>query len=189
MKIPIEISARHIHLSQKDAGILFGLDYQFTKLKDISQPEQYSTEEVIQITSVKDILDKVRIIMPFRQITQLELSKTDCIKLGIDAPVKMSGDLDNSVGGIKIIGPKGNITLNSGVIIAKRHLHIEPETAKELNIFDGQIISIKNQGERSITFHDVIVRSRRGQDKLSFMIDTDEANAAGVKNGDEGEVV
>lgn len=187
--VPIEISARHIHLSQNDADIIFGTNYIFTNLNNLSQPKQFATTETVDIIGPKKTISNVRIIAPVRSNTQLEISVTDSFTLGIKQPnVLLSGHLKNSSGGIIIKGPKGEINLKNGVIVAKRHLHIDPNTAKNLNISSGDIVSIKTQGERSIIFENVVVRSSEN-DKLSFQLDTDEANAANVKNGDKGIII
>lgn len=190
MKIPIEISARHIHLSQKDLDVLFGENYALQKEKDLSQPGQFASKETITIEGPKATIERVRIIAPVRAQTQLEISITDSYALGVSiTKPNLSGDLDDSVGDIKIIGPAGEVKLDKGVIVAKRHLHIEPELAKKLNIRYGDEISIETYGDRSIIFNNVIVRSTENVDALSFQLDTDEANAAGIKNGDLGELI
>ena len=114
---------------------------------------------------------------------------TDCIFLGVKAPVLISGNLDESTGGIAIKGPKGKVRLKKGLIVAQRHLHIEPLLAKKLSLKDGDKISIKIKGSRSITFHNVAVRSRLGLDKSGFQLDTDEGNAAGATNKIKGEII
>lgn len=184
MKVPIEISARHIHLSQKDHDVLFGKNYQLKEYKKISQPSQFSAQETVSVQGPKQTLQNVRIVGPIRLQTQLELSKTDAYNLGIDPLIRVSGDLQGTTGGVTIIGPNGQINLSSGIIIAQRHLHIEPELAEKFNLQHGQIISIKTSGQRSIVFNEVVIRSRQDQDSLALHLDTDEANAAGVKNGE-----
>lgn len=184
MKVPIEISARHIHLSRHDLDILFGQDYKLTEYKKISQLSQFSAQETVSVKGLKQTLENVRIVGPIRLQTQLELSRTDAYNLGIDPLIRVSGDLKGTTGGVIIIGPNGQIGLSSGVIIAQRHLHIEPELAEKLNLKHNQIISIKTSGQRSIVFNEVVIRSRQDQDSLALHLDTDEANAAGVKNGE-----
>jgi len=187
MKVPIEINARHIHLT-KDVYIkLFGNDV-MSKLKDVSQPNQFAAKETVSVKNNDQIIGNVRIVGPFREYNQIEISKTDAYHLKINSPIRTSGDLDNTPG-IKLIGPKNEIDLTSGVIINRRHLHISLEEAKEFNIKDGDIISVKIDGNRSVTFHNVIVRSHDKIDSLAFQIDTDEANAAGVSTGDFGEII
>ncbi|MBU0597390.1 propanediol utilization protein [Patescibacteria group bacterium] len=188
-KVPIEVSARHIHLSATDAAILFGQEYEFNKQIKISQPTQYAAVETVEVIGLKNSFKEVRVILPFRQETQLEISITDGYYLGIKPRIAVSGNLVNSAGGVVIKGPQGQIDMKSGVIAAKRHLHISPVQGKEWGIKHMDVVSVKVAGERSLIFHNVIVRSRKGIDKLSFMLDTDEANAAGVKQGDEGELI
>lgn len=190
MKIPIEISARHIHLSQEHVNILFGDNYNFVKERDLSQIGQFATKETLTIKGPKSIIENVRIIAPIREETQLEISMTDAYSLGVNiGKPTLSGDLKHSVGGIEIVGLHGKVILDKGVIVAQRHLHIQPQLANELNIKNNDKISIKTYGERSLIFNNVIVRSHENVDFLSFQIDTDEANAAGLRNGDFGEIV
>ncbi|MCD6471321.1 phosphate propanoyltransferase [bacterium] len=188
IKIPIEVSARHVHLSRKDLDKLFGKGYQLTKIKNLSQPEQFAAKETITIKGKRGEIKNVRILGPVRQKTQVEISKTDAINLKIEAPVRLSGNLKNS-GGCILIGPKGKIKLKEGVIIAWRHLHIEPKLAKKYNLKNGQFVSIKVKNtKRSLTFHNVIVRVSP-KFRLAFQIDTDEANAAGIDKFGEGELI
>lgn len=190
MKIPIEVSARHIHLSQQDLDILFGKNYQLQKEKDLLQPRQFAAKETVKIIGKKNSFDNVRIIGPVRSQTQLEITITDSYFLGINPPgVKISGDLADSTGGLEIVGKIEKIKLEKGIIVAKRHLHIEPDKAKKINIKDGDEISIEIIGIRSVIFNQVVVRSKADIDALSFQLDTDEANASGVKTGDFGEIV
>jgi len=190
MKIPIEVNARHIHLSQTDLDKLFGNNYQLTVLKKISQVNQFAACETITIKGPRNTIFNVRIVGPLRAQTQLEITITDSYFLGIvPPPILLSGQLEKSSGGLTICGPKGEVKLNRGVIVNQRHLHIEPEKAKLLNIKDNQIVSIKTTGTRPIIFQNIIVRSNKNKDNLSFQIDTDEANAAGIKSGDYGEIV
>jgi putative phosphotransacetylase len=187
IEVPIEISARHIHLSQQDKDVLFGVNYQFNKMRDVSQPNQYATQEVLKIKGPKNIFDSVRIVAPVRKKTQVEISITDAYVLGIKRPpVLVSGDLDNSVGGVELIGPKGSIILNKGIIVSKRHLHIQPKLAKKYGIKNRDIVSIYIDSDRSVVFNNVIVRSKLGVDKFSFQIDTDEANAAFIDAATKG---
>lgn len=187
MRVPIEISARHIHLKQTDLELLFGKGYELKKLKEISQPDQFAARETVTIKNGVEEISNVRIIGPCRDYTQVEISKTDAHNLSIDAPIRNSGDINNTPG-ICVLGPKGRLFLKSGVIISERHLHLSSEEAKKLNLRHLQLISIKIGGNRSLIFNNVIVNSRQNVDKLSFQIDTDEANAANVKNGDYGEI-
>lgn len=187
MKILIEVSARHIHLSAKDMGVLFGSGYQLNKLRDLSQTGQYASRETVKISTATDMIKKVRVVGPLRLQTQLEISITDAYRLKINAPVRRSGEIENSPG-LKITGPQGDVNLASGVIIAQRHIHCDPQTAKKLNLKDGQLVSVKTSGQRAVTFHQVIIRIDKDF-VWRFQVDTDEANAAGLKGGETGIVI
>ena len=188
MKIPVEISARHIHLSQTDLEKLFASGYELSVKKNLSQPNQFAANEVLTIVNNNKKIESIRVLGPVRAETQVEISKTDAIKLAIDAPLRISGDLKNTPG-ITIIGPKGEINLTNGVIIAKRHLHISPSDANKINVKDGDEISVSIGGERSVVFNNIIVRSRENIDELALHIDTDEANAANANQNSTGEIV
>lgn len=180
--VPIEVSARHIHLSQEHLVALFGAGAELTVLKKISQPSQFAAKEMVTVIGPKGQLN-LRIVGPIRQETQAEISVTDAIFLGLKPDLRISGDL-NKTPGCRLQGPAGEIELDHGVVIAQRHLHISPPEAHEFNLKHGDVVSIKTEGSRPVTFHNVYVRSRDGLDELSFMIDTDEANAAGLKGGE-----
>ncbi|HEY4831021.1 MAG TPA: phosphate propanoyltransferase [Waddliaceae bacterium] len=174
--VTIEVSARHCHLSLEHVEILFGKGYQLQTLREISQPKQFAAVEMITLETKSGHIKNLRIIGPIRKKTQIEISATDARLLGIKPPVRLSGDIADSAGG-KLIGPKGEIVITEGIIIAARHLHCDPTTASQWNLTDKQLISIKTKGLRPVTFHDVIVRINKDF-KLSMHIDTDEANAA-----------
>ncbi|MFA6512453.1 MAG: phosphate propanoyltransferase [Patescibacteria group bacterium] len=180
MHIPIEVSARHIHLTAADIAVLFGEGYILGKHRVISQPGQFSSVEKVIIKGPKGEMAGVRVVGPARKKTQVELSMTDCRTLGVEAMLRVSGDLTGTPGGVTIIGPKGEITLIEGVIVPQRHLHIEPEYAEALGLTHGDTIAVKVEGERAVTLHNVAVRSREGIDALALHIDTDEGNTAGV---------
>lgn len=189
MKTSIEVSARHIHLSTDDANRLFGYT-KLTKKNDLSQSNNFAAEETIDISGVKNNLSNVRVIGPCRAVTQLEITISDAYYLGIDPPeVLVSGDLEKSSGNLQIIGKKGKINLNKGVIVAKRHLHINKIEAEKIGINDRDNIKIRTKGKRPLIFEDVTVRVVKDASKTAFQIDTDEANAAGVKSGDFGEII
>ncbi len=178
MKIPIEISARHIHLSKPHAQVLFGAGHEFKVLKELSQPGQFAYVETVKLVGPKGEIDNVRYLGPFRARTQVEISETDARKLGIDPPFRRSGDLTGSAG-VKIVGPKGEVDLKEGVIIALRHIHMDPITAEKLGVKDGDRVKVDVDGVRDLVFENVIVRVR-DDFKLSMHLDTDEANAAGI---------
>jgi len=182
-KVLIEASARHIHLSKKDLESLFGVDYTLKKFRNLTQPSDFAAQETIAIKA-NDLLENVRIVGPLRDKTQIEISLTDAIKLGINPPIKISGDLKGSAG-IILIGPKGEVELEEGVIIAKRHLHCATEEAKKFKLKNGQVVSVITSGERGVIFNNIIVRVGDNY-KLCLHIDTDEANAAGINKTGEG---
>jgi putative phosphotransacetylase len=192
-KILIEVSARHLHLSKADAAIIFGEGYNFNFLKKLSQPEYFSTQETVRIVyqgeKGEKSLENLRIIIPFKEKTQLELAKTDARSLGADPPVRLSGNIEKTPG-FKIIGPAGELVKNEGMIIAKRHLHISTEEAKEFNLKNGAEINVRagEDGERELVFHKVVVRVADNF-KLAMHIDTDEGNAAGISGHCLGEII
>ena len=187
---PIEISARHIHVSASDVEKLFGAGATLTPLKKISQPDQFLARERVVLRGPKGEIPNVAIVGPARKETQVELSKTDAVRLGVsETPIAVSGAIAESVGGLTLVGSTGTVQLSRGVMIAQRHLHVSPDEAQRLGLQHGDRISIRTNAARPITFHDVAVRSREGIDSLAFHIDTDEANAAGLQHGDTGEIV
>lgn len=186
-KVIIETSARHVHLSKEDLEKLFGMGYELTVKKELSQPGQFASNEKVQIAGSKGTLT-ASILGPIRNNTQVEISLTDARSIGVTAPVRESGDISGS-GAVKLIGPKGEIEISEGVIAAKRHIHLTPEDAEKFNLSDKQIVSVKVPGaERSLTFSDVIVRVSPNF-AARMHIDTDEANAAGISGEIEGEII
>lgn len=181
-KVPIEVSARHIHLSPEHLEVLFGGGAQLHTLRNISQPGQFAAEEKITVVGPKGQLS-VRVVGPVREQTQVELAVSECRLLGIEPVLRVSGSLQGT-SAVTLVGPAGKVELTQGVIVAQRHLHINPREAAEWGLRHGNIISIKTTGLRPVTFHDVYVVSREKIDELSFMIDVDEANAAGLKGGE-----
>ncbi|MFM9327022.1 phosphate propanoyltransferase [Paenibacillus mesotrionivorans] len=185
--VPVGVSARHIHLSREHIDILFGAGYELKNMKDLSQPGQYAAEETVAVIGAKGKFDKVRILGPERPKTQLEISKTDSFALGVAAPVRESGKTEGTPG-IKIVGPAGEVVTEDGVIVAARHIHFHTSDAEKWGIKDKQLLSVKVKSERPVIFEDVIARVSDSF-ALDMHIDTDEANAAGVKNGDQAEVL
>ncbi len=186
-KINIEVSARHIHVSQEDLEALFGKDYQLKKLRDLTVPPEFAAQETVEVINGDKKISKVRIIGPVRKETQIELSFTDAVKLGLNPPVRISGDLEGTPG-ITLVGPKGKLKLERGVIISWRHIHCGPKEAREIGVNDRQIVSVLVKGDRSLVFHNVVVRVRGG-DVLCMHIDTDEGNAAGILRQGKGEIL
>lgn len=183
-KIVVETSARHIHVSREDLDKLFGKDYQLTIKKNLSQPGQYASEERVTLTGPKGEL-KMSILGPQRNATQVEVSYTDARTLGLNPPVRESGDIEGTPG-IKVTGPAGSVELTKGVIVAKRHIHLTPDAAKEMGVQDKQLVGVRVGGERGIVFEQTVVRV---SDKFApaMHIDTDEANACGGQS--EGEII
>lgn len=180
--IPIEVSARHLHITEKDFKKLFG-NKKLIPIKPLSQPEQFAAKQQVELIGKEKL--KARILGPFRNKTQVEISKTDAFRLGINPKLKISGDLKNT-NKIKIKGPNGKI--EAPVIIAKRHLHLSESEAKKLKLKNNQKIKIKISGERGLTFENVIVRSGK-EHKMAFQIDTDEGNAAGINKNSKGVII
>lgn len=182
MSIPIGVSNRHIHLKQEHVNILFGEGYNLTSLKLLSQPGEFAANETVKVIGPKGEFSKVRILGPVRNLTQLEISLTDSYTLGVKAPIRSSGNVKGSPG-ITIVGPKGEVVIEEGVIIAERHIHMTPADADKFNVQDGEYVSIHTEGERSLTFNQVLIRVK-DTFALDCHIDTDEANAASLKTGD-----
>ncbi len=187
-KVLVEVSARHIHITQEHLEVLFGKGYQLTPKKDLSQPGQYACEERVTVVGPKKELANVSILGPTRPATQVELSLTDARSIGVSAPVRESGDVAGS-GGCKLVGPCGEVEIAEGVIAAKRHIHLTPADAQAMGVEDKQIVNVKIESDdRSLTFGDVVVRV---SDKFAaaMHIDTDESNAAALPRDCMGEVI
>lgn len=184
----VETSARHVHVTQQDLETLFGKGYELTVKKMLSQPGQYASAERVDVVGPKKTLTGVSILGPVRSATQVELSLTDARSIGVTAPVRESGDIAGS-GACKLVGPAGEVELTEGVIAAKRHIHMTPESAKEYGLSDKQIVSVKVGGAgRMLTFGDVVVRVR-SDFAPAMHIDTDESNAAGLPGTVDGEII
>lgn len=186
-QVPVGVSARHIHLSKEHIAILFGEGYELKVMKDLSQPGQFAAEETVAVIGPKGKFDKIRILGPARNKTQLEISKTDSFALGIPAPVRESGTTEGTPG-VKIVGPAGEVETVDGVIVAARHIHFHTSDAEKWGIKDKQLLSVRVNSERPVVFENVIARVSPNF-ALDMHIDTDEANAAAVKNGDLAEVL
>jgi len=210
IKVPIETSARHLHLSQTDLNKLFGKNYKLTRFRKLSQPGEFAAKEMVEVQNLKswgakphmDFTfgrapnhNKVRVVGPVRNYTQLELSWSDFICLGLKPKVALSGNLKQSSGGVILIGPKGEVKLNQGVIIAKSHIHCNLETAQKYQLKNNQEVSVKTISLKSehklirqITFHQVVIRINP-KFKWSMHIDTDQANAAGIVGFGWGKII
>lgn len=185
-KIMVETSARHLHLSQADLETLFGAGYQLTNKKDLSQPGQFACEEKVEVVGPKGSL-RMSILGPTRAATQVEVSFTDARALGLRPPVRESGDIEGTPG-VKLVGPNGEVEIERGVIVAKRHIHVTPEEAAQLGLSDKEIVSVKLSGEREVTFGETVVRVSP-KFAAAMHIDTDEANAAGIAGTVDGEII
>ena len=187
-KFIVETSARHVHVTQEHLEILFGKGAKLTHKKDLSQPGQFACEERVTIVGPKKEMPNVSILGPVRPETQVELSATDARSIGIAAPIRESGDVAGS-GACKIVGPAGEDELSEGVIVAKRHIHLTPETAAERGVKDKDIVWVKidTDGRKAI-LGDVVVRVSEKY-APAMHIDTDESNAISAYNGLEGEII
>ena len=176
-KVLVETSARHVHLTEEHIATLFGAGHALTHKKDLSQPGQFACEERVTVVGPKGQINKVIVLGPARPASQVEVSLTDARGLGIEVPIRESGDLDASAP-IKVIGPEGEVSLPQGAIASQRHIHLTPEVAAELNVVDKEIVLAKLNTRRALIFDDVVVRVSSSY-APAFHIDTDEANAAG----------
>lgn len=188
-EVLIETSARHVHVTREALDILFGEGYELTKKKDLSQPGQFACEERVAVVGSKGQFPAVSILGPIRPACQVELSLTDARSIGVTAPVRESGDIEGS-GPCKLVGPKGEVELDRGVIAAKRHIHATPEDAEKYGLKDKQIVKVKidSAGGRSLIFDDVVVRVSP-KFALAMHIDTDESNAVVPAPGTMGEIL
>ncbi len=186
-KIPIEVSAHHIHLSRAEMDALFGSGSELTFRSELSQPGQFACEETIDLIGPKGRVERVRVLGPLRKQGQVEISMTEEYQLGIKAPIRASGDLEGSPG-ITLDGPNGTHLIPQGVICSLRHIHMSPEDALSFGLRDRDIVSVKVEGERTLVFGDVLVRVHPDF-QLSMHIDTDEANAANIRTGMEGSLI
>ena len=187
-EVLVEISARHVHVSEKDLETLFGKGYKLTPKKDLSQPGQFACEERVKVVGPKKELAGVSILGPCRKATQIELSLTDARSIGVVAPIRESGDVAGS-GACKLVGPAGEVELTEGVIAAKRHIHMTTADAQKYGITDSQVVSVKIPTEgRALIFGDVVARVSDSY-ALAMHLDTDEANAAGIPGSCVGEIL
>jgi putative phosphotransacetylase len=188
-QIPVGISNRHFHLCQADWDVLFGKNTQPRKFRDVKQPGFWAAHEVVSIEGPKGRIDNIRLVAPHRAKTQIEISKTDAQIIGLKPPIRDSGDLAGSTG-VRVVGPKGTVEIKEGLIIARRHIHFHPLEATAMGVKDGEIVRVRAGigGIRELVFEQVLVRV---SDKFSLElhVDTDEANAAWLKNGDNVHIV
>ncbi len=185
--VPVGVSARHVHLTQEHVEILFGKGYQLTKKKEL-MGGQFASNELVTIVGLKlRAIENVRILGPVRGRSQVEISATDAVKLGVKAPIRESGDVAGSAP-IALVGPKGALYLTEGCIVAKRHIHMAPKDAIAAGVSDGDMVSVKAGNERGTVFHEVKIRVDESF-TLEMHIDTDEANAAKIATGDSVRVI
>lgn len=187
-KVLVEISARHVHVTQADLETLFGIGAVLHPKKNLSQPAQYASEEKVDLVGPKSTIKNVSILGPCRNASQAEISLTDARTLGVVALVRESGSIEGT-NGITLVGPSGSVVLSRGLIAAKRHIHLTPEVAAQFGVKNTQIVSVKvGANERSTTFGDVVIRVSE-KFAPAMHIDTDEANAAGLSGETWGDVV
>lgn len=187
LKIPVEASGRHVHLKREHLDILFGKGYQLTPRRDLSQPGQYLCEERLTLKTDKGILRNVAVLGPVREETQVELSLTDAMSIGVNAPVKESGNIEGSAA-VTIVSDQAEVRIGEGVIVAMRHLHAAPKDAVLLGVKDKDLVSIRIDGLRPVIFENVLVRVNEKYSTIVH-IDYDEANACGYRPGTTGSIV
>ena len=186
MKLPIALSNKHVHLSQADVDALFGEGYQLTPFKPLSQPGQYACEEKVTVVGPKG-QQTMRVLGPVRPESQVEVSLADARGLGLSVPVRQSGDIDGTPA-FKLVGPNGEVECEKGIIVAARHIHMSLEDAEKFGVKDKDVVSVKTEGLRGLTFHNVLVRASE-KFALEMHVDLEEGNAAVVKNGDLVELI
>ena len=186
-KIPVGISNRHVHLSDKDLDQLFGPNAKLTNLRELSQPGQFASEQMVTLVGPRGVIEKVRVLGPTRTKTQVEISVSDCFKLGIQAPIRDSGDLEGS-SRITLVGPAGSVTIHEGCMIPARHIHMHPNNAIKCGVKGGDRITVKVPGPRGVMFYEVLVRVSKNY-VLEMHVDIEEANAACLKNNDCVEIL
>lgn len=181
LTVPVGISNRHVHLSQADLDALFGLGYELTKMKDLSQTGQYACKETLTVCGPKGAIEKVRILGPVRPETQVEILAGDGFKLGVRSEPRLSGELSGTPG-VTLVGPKGSVQMKQGAIIAQRHIHMHPKDAEAFGVQDGQSVSIETDGIRGGILRNVLIRVTPAS-ALECHLDTEEANAMGIGSG------
>lgn len=184
--IPIAVSARHVHLSQEHIEVIFGAGYKLTKKDDLSQPDQFAANETVVIAGPRGSIERVRVLGPARSLTQAEVSWTDAMKLGVKPPLRDSGNINGSAA-FTMIGPKGSLYLDKGLIIAQAHIHMDPHDAKRLGVQSGEYVTVEVDGVRPIAYQNVKIRVSERY-CLEMHIDTDEANAGLITQGAFGHI-
>ncbi len=185
--VPVGVSARHVHLTKEHVETLFGKGYELTKKSEL-MGGQFAANELVTIVGIKlRAIENVRILGPVRKMSQVEISSTDSIKLGVKAPIRESGDIKGS-SPIAIVGPKGVVYLKEGCIIAKRHIHMSPKDAIAAGVHNGEVVSVQSDNERGTVYNHVQIRVEESF-TLEMHIDTDEANAAKIATGDTVRII
>ncbi len=180
--IPVGVSNRHIHLSAEHIEILFGAGHTLTPQKELKQVGEFAAAETVTMVGPKGVIRGVRVLGPVRKRTQAEISRTDGFSLGVVPPLRDSGDIEQSAS-VTIVGTQGSVTLTEGLICATRHIHMHTDDARHFGVSDGERVAVETSGTRATTLRNVLVRVHPDF-RLEFHIDTDEANATGLKNGD-----
>ena len=186
-KIPVEASGRHVHLSKEHLEVLFGKDYKLTPKRELSQPGQFLSVEKVSLTGIKGTIENISILGPARENSQAEISKTDAVSIGVDAPVRMSGNIEGS-SSVIISTPLYSVKLLQGVIIAKRHIHITPEDADKYGVENNEEVNVKIEGDRGVVFTNVTIRVSKNY-CTALHLDYDEANACGYYKGMKATIV
>jgi len=179
--IPIGVSVRHVHLTREHLDVLYGPGYELTVRNELYQPGFYAANETVTVATPKRALHSVRILFPLRDHSQVELARTDAFALGVDPPLRLSGDVKGTPG-VTLIGPAGSVQLSEGMIIAARHVHMDQATADRFGVRNGEQIKVSIDGPRGVILDHVIIRVSEGT-LLEMHLDTDEANAADVAQG------
>lgn len=185
--IPVSMSNRHVHISKEHLEVLFGEGHELTVMKDLSQPGQFACDEKIDVVGPRATLKGVRILGPVRPETQIEISVFDARTLGVEAVVRASGNTNNTPG-CTIVGPKGQVTLEKGLIVAARHVHMHTDDAPKYGVKDKDVVKVKVGSDRSVVFENVVVRVHPDF-ALDMHIDIEEGNAAAIQNGEQGEII
>lgn len=190
--IPVGVSPRHVHLTKEDFHNLFGPEAALERTRDLTQKGQFASGQLLTLATPVGRFENVRVLGPFREASQVELARTDSVRLGLDPPVRDSGDLEDSPGST-LIGPAGRVELSRGVILAQRHVHMTPKDARDYDVVDKELVFMAlaapvppdvRSSPRTVVFGDVLIRVHENF-RLDFHLDTDEANASGARTGDQ----
>jgi putative phosphotransacetylase len=186
--IPVGVSGRHMHLTREVLEHLFGKGHELSKMRDLSQPGEFAADETVTIVGPSGhAIERVRVLGPPRGYTQLELARSDGIRLGLDLPIRKTGDVAGTPG-LTVVGPKGTVVLAEGAIRATRHIHMTVADGERLGLADGQVVRVRAGGPAGLTLDNVVVRVS-DRYALDFHLDTDDANAAGLQTGDLVEIM